>query len=270
MTKFVFSICVTKFVCQKINTLIHCCNSQGSGSGQQPTPNENVTQTTNLGIPIVTFLTTSEIYGGQRKHVKPFFEFLSYYKRKVYPDKLDKQLLEAIEYHIEEIEPQFRSGSFSQLWNALRVPLTEFFRPKSSNYLVEELGECLYGNATRLNRSELSDFIEDIRRDLVICKIGQILDGSKTEGETLSTKPTLKQLWELLRGPMTPLLVADLRTMVRELAQYASRFEMSGIRYQLPGKMSEIRRDVVICKVDDVFNALYDTNVKELEKELRE
>lgn len=149
------------------------------------------------------------------------------------------------------------------------MPLTEFFRPKSPDYLLEELEKCIYGNNnTRLNRSKLSNSIDDIRRDLIICKIGQILDGSKSEEKAFSTRPSLKQLRELLRGPMTPLLVADLRTMVRELAQYASRFEMAGILYQLPGKMSEIRRDVVICKVDDVFNALYDTNFKELEREL--
>ncbi|KXJ28437.1 uncharacterized protein LOC110248176 [Exaiptasia diaphana] len=208
----------------------------------------------------VAFL-SEEQYIHKKQSLKPFFEFLSYYKRKVYPDKLDKQLVEALENHIEEIEPQFRSGSFSQLWNALRVPLTDFFRPRSSSFLVEELDKCLHGNTTRFNRSKLSDSVENIRRDLIICKIAQILDGRRS-------RPSLKELWGLLRGPMTPLLIADLRTMVRELAQYASRFEMAGILYQLPGKMSDIRRDVVICKVDDVFNAVYDTNFKELERDL--
>lgn len=204
----------------------------------------------------------------RKRPVKPFYEFLSYYKRKVYPDKLDQQLVQAIENHIEEIEPQFRSGSFSQLWHALRNPLTDFFRPRSPEFLTNELEKCLYGNTSRSNRSELSESLDGIQRDLIICKIGQILDGRQSEEKAFSSRPNLKQLWELLREPMTPLLIADLRTMVKELAQYASRFEMAGILYQLPGKMSEIRRDVVICKVDDVFNALYDTNAKELEREL--
>lgn len=240
-------------------TNIETFSFQGSGSSLL-TSNTNTKYHDLKNTQPLAFL-PAEQYAHEKHSLKPFFEFLSYYKRKVYPDKLDKQLVEELENHIEEIEPQFRSGSFSQLWNALRVPLTDFFRPRSPSFLIEELGNCLYGNSSRFNRSEISDSIENIRRDLIICKIAQILDGRQS-------RPNLKELWGLLRGPMTPLLIADLRTMVRELAQYASRFEMAGIFYQLPGKMSDIRRDVVICKVDDVFNAVYDTNFKELERDL--
>lgn len=236
---------------------------QGSGSG------DHSNAVTNQDSPILKFFQKPEERTNRVKQAKPFLDFLSYYKRKVYPDKLDQGLVEAIEHHIEEIEPQFRSASFAQLWHALRLPLTEFFRPKSSDNLLAELVSCLYGNTTKMiPQSKLPEFIEEVRRDLIICKIGEILDANKTQKTKLSGRPVFHQLWKVLRGPMTPLLVADLRTMVRELAQYTSRFEMAGIQYQLPGKMSEIRRDVVICKVDDVFNVLYDTNVIELEREL--
>lgn len=236
---------------------------QGSGSG------DHSNAVTDQDSSTLKFFQKSEERTNRVKQAKTFLDFLSYYKRKVYPDKLDQGLVAAIEHHIEEIEPQFRSASFAQLWHALRLPLTEFFRPKSSDYLLSELVRCLYGNATNMNpQSKLPELIEEVRRDLIICKIGEILDANKTHKTNLPGRPVFHQLWKVLRGPMTPLLVADLRTMVRELAQYTSRFEMAGIQYQLPGKMSAIRRDVVICKVDDVFNALYDTNAIELEREL--
>ncbi|XP_032235229.2 uncharacterized protein LOC5510228 [Nematostella vectensis] len=190
---------------------------------------------------------------------------LSYYKRKVYPDKLDKGVANALESHIEGIEPQFRSESFGQLWNALREPLTEYFRPKKSDVLLKELALCIFGNLTEASRYNLPSLVMSIRRDLVICKIGEILQGGDMDSYKMSAIPqrdAFRQLWKLLRDPITPVFRSDLPTLVTQLVHYSPKFELAGVSYSLPGKMPDIQRDVAICKVDDLFNDLYENSVQ--------
>ena len=209
------------------------------------------------------YLLTDVIPRNRRQILRKFPSFLSYYAKKVFPDKLDDGIAQALENHIEGMEPQFQSASFSQLWHALKLPLTNLFRPKSSEKLSQDLRTCL-PNDKRDSYRYPTD-AGHIKRDLIICRIGEILDhvtGSGSGSDSATHEQSFSQLWNLLKEPLThSLLIADLSKMIEELLPCFPRFELAGIQYKLPSRMSDIQRDVVICKVDELFNELYNSNV---------
>lgn len=175
-------------------------------------------------------------------------------KRKIVPGGVKAKIAQALEDHIEAMEPQFRSASFQQLWQELKEPLTNVTRPRDVEALVTELQHCQLGDTQ--HTYEYPKDIDSIKRDLVICKIGEILE-EKGEG-SLDNQGNYAHIWSLLKDPLTSCFkVAELSSLMEDLRQCLPRFELAGITYQVPSKMSEVQRDVVICKVDEVLNKPY-------------
>lgn len=51
--------------------------------------------------------------------------------------------------------------------------------------------------------------------------------------------------------------VIELLLLIKDLRKCLLWFELVGIKYIVLSKMFEVVRDVVICKVDDVFNKFF-------------
>lgn len=195
----------------------------------------------------------------KRKKEKIVPRMLSLYKRKTVPihhGEMKDEIAEALEQHIEGMEPHFRSASFQQLWQALRAPLTDVLRPRKLEEILSDLDKCNLGNA--LHPYEIPTDVGSIKRDLAICKIGEILE-KKTESSSAPDKEgNYAHVWSLLKNPLNSCFKgSQLSSLMDELSQCLPRFELAGIKYEVPSKMSEIKRDVVICKVDEVLNEPY-------------
>ena len=179
----------------------------------------------------------------------PFFR-----KRKFVPGGVKVEIAQALKQHIEGMEPQFRSASFEQLWKELKQPLTDVMKPRKVEELVDELEKCKLGDPQ--HTYEYPTDVDSIKRDLVICKIGEILEENGEESS--EKKGNYAHIWSLLKDPLTSCFkVAELSSLMEDLRQCLPRFELAGIKYEVPSKMSEVKRDVVICKVDEVFNKPY-------------
>lgn len=194
----------------------------------------------------------------KRKKEKIVPRILYLHKRKIVPGGVKAEIARALEQHIEGMESQFRSASFQHLWLELREPLTNVMRPRKLEELLNDLEKCHFGNA--LHSYEFPTDADSIKRDLVICKIGEILEknGESSPKDKSENKGNHAHLWSLLKDPLTSCFkVAELSSLMNDLAQCLPRFELAGIKYKVPSKMSEVKRDVVICKVDEVFNEPY-------------
>lgn len=206
----------------------------------------------------VSFWDTFHEKKRKREKIVPRIRYLHKRKNNI-PGGVKAEIARALERHIEGMEPHFKSASFQQIWSELKGPLTNVMRPRKIEELLDDLEKCHLGNA--LHPYELPTDVDSIKRDLVICKIGETLEKN---GESSSTeksegnKGDYAHIWSLLKQPLTSCFkVAELSSLMDELAQCLPRFELAGIEYQVPSKMSEVKRDVVICKVDEVFNEPY-------------
>ena len=172
------------------------------------------------------------------------------------------EIARALAHHIEGMEPNFKSASFQQLWSELKAPLTVVMRPRKVEELLTDLEKCHLGNT--LHGYEIPSDLDGIKRDLVICKIYETLEknAETSSGEKSNdNKREYAHIRNLLKQPLTSCFkVAELSSLMNELAQCLPRFELAGINYQVPSKMSEVKRDVVICKVDEVFNKTDDND----------
>ena len=181
------------------------------------------------------------------------------YKRKnipVHQSGIKDEITHALEQHIEGMEPHFRSASFQQLWQELREPLTDVMRPRKLEEMLSDLDKCNLGNV--VHPYEFPTDVDGINRDLAICKIGEILEKNTETSPYPENKGNYAHLWSMLKNPLTSCFnVAQLSSLMDELAQCLPRFELAGIKYEVPSKMSEVKRDVVICKVDEVLNTPY-------------
>lgn len=176
-----------------------------------------------------------------------------FHKRKIVPG-IKAEIAQALEHHIEGMEPQFRSASFQQLWQELKEPLTNVMRPRKVEELVTELERCQLGDPQHTYNYPTD--VDSIKRDLVICKIGEVLEENGKESS--QNQGNYANIWSLLKDPLTSCFkVAELSSLMDNLRQCLPRFELAGITYKVPSKMSEVKRDVVICKVDEVFNKPY-------------
>ena len=185
------------------------------------------------------------------KHKKARVAIPPYFKRKAVVANLRDDIERALEKHIEGMEPNFRSATFQRLWFELRQPLTDILRPRKLEEMFNELHKCKFGD--KLHPYEFPTDIDSIQRDLSICKIGEILD-KKTPSSPRSQRG-YSHIWTLLKNPLTGCFkVVRLSSLMDELTQCFPRFELAGIKYQIPSKMSEVKRDVVICKVDEILN----------------
>ncbi|XP_068718522.1 uncharacterized protein [Montipora capricornis] len=164
----------------------------------------------------------------------------------------------ALEKHIEGMEPNFKSASFKRLWQKLRQPLTDVLRPRKLEETVDELYKCKLGDD--FHPYEFPTDVDAMQRDLSICKIGEILEKDILSSSSLPRRArNYTHIWNLLKNPLTGCFnVARLSTLMDELAQCFPRFELAGIKYKVPSKMSEVRRDAVICKVDEILNLSQD------------
>lgn len=182
------------------------------------------------------------------KHKKARVATSPYFKEKALVANLPDDIERALEKHIEGMEPNFRSATFQQLWFELRQPLTNTLRPRKLEEMLSELHKCELGD--KLHPYEFPTDIDSIQRDLAICKIGEIL-----EKKVPASQRRCSHIWTLLKNPLTGCFkVARLSSLMDELTQCFPRFELAGIKYQVPSKMSEVKRDVVICKVDEILN----------------
>ncbi|XP_078371849.1 uncharacterized protein LOC144655470 [Oculina patagonica] len=205
------------------------------------------------GTAYVSFLDSFLEAKRKREKIAPRIPFFR--KRKIVPGGVKPKIAKALEDHIEAMEPQFRSASFQQLWQELKEPLTSVTRPRDVEALVAELEQCQLGDPQ--HTYEYPTDIDSIKRDLVICKIGEILEDNG-EGSP-ENQGNYAHIWSLLKDPLTSCFkVAELSSLMEDLRQCLPRFELAGITYEVPSKMSEVQRDVVICKVDEVLNKPYD------------
>ena len=151
------------------------------------------------------------------------------------------------------MEPHFSSASFQKLWMELRGPLTDVMRPRKLEEMLSDLEKCKLGND--LHPYEFPTDLDSINRDLTICKIGEILENNKESSSRPDNEGNYAHVWSLFKNPLTSCFkVAQLSSLMDELAQCLPRFELAGIKYRVPSKMSEVKRDVVICKVDEILN----------------
>ncbi|XP_022797144.1 uncharacterized protein LOC111335497 isoform X1 [Stylophora pistillata] len=166
------------------------------------------------------------------------------------------EIARALAHHIEGMEPNFKSATFQQLWSELKEPLTVVMRPGKIEDLLTELQKCNLGNTP--HGYEIPSDLDGIKRDLVICKIYETLEKNEETSSAEKSKHNkgdYASIWSLLKQPLTSCFkVAELSSLMNELAQCLPRFELAGIKYQVPSKMSEVKRDVIICKVDELFN----------------
>ena len=185
--------------------------------------------------------------------------FLSHYTRQVFPEEVDNGIVNILESHIEGMEPQFRSASFSHLWHALKEPLTHVFRPKSLQELFRELQECADQKPNIKTMKLLQMNQETVKKALIVCKIHKMLsNGTQPDKPITDSNLSFKLLWNLLRNPLTELLnTGRVSALMQEVSRYNSRFELAGINYEHPTRMSDIMRDVLICKLDDIFNEVF-------------
>ena len=196
----------------------------------------------------------------KRKKEKIVPRILAMYKRKIAPShdgKIKDDIAQALDQHIEGMEPNFRSASFQQLWQELREPLTDVMRPRKLEEMLSDLDKCKLGNA--IHPYKIPSDVDSIKRDLTICKIGEILERNIESSSTSDhSEYTYTHVWSLLKNPLTSCFkIAQLSLLMDELSQCLPRFELAGIKYMVPSKMSGVKRDVVICKVDEVLNEPY-------------
>lgn len=185
----------------------------------------------------------------KRKKVSPRIPY--FHKRKSVAGGVIPEIARVLAKHIEGMEPQFKSASFQQLWQELREPLTNVMKPRKVEELLTELEQCKLGDSQ--HTYEFPTDVESIKRDLVICKIGEILEVNGEE--SLKNQGNYAHIWSLLKNPLTSCFkVTELSSLIKDLRKCLPRFELAGIKYIVPSKMSEVARDVVICKVDDVLN----------------
>lgn len=186
----------------------------------------------------------------KRKSKKAVPRISYFHKRKSVAGKVIPEIARVLAKHIEGMEPQFKSASFQQLWQELREPLTTVMKPRKVEELLTELEQCKLGDAQ--HTYEFPTDVESIKRDLVICKIGEILE---VNGEESKNQGNYAHIWSLLKNPLTSCFkVTELSSLIKDLRKCLPRFELAGIKYTVPSKMSEVARDVVICKVDDALN----------------
>lgn len=191
------------------------------------------------------------------KKLKIVQRILGNYKRKSVPvnhDRLEENIRQALEQHIEEMEPNFRSASFLRLWQELRKPLTDVIRPRKLEEMLGDLDKCKHDNVQDVYKFPYD--VDNIQRDLTICKICEILV-KETESSSAPDHngSNYVYMWSLLNNPLTRCFkIARLSLLMEELAQCLPRFELAGIKYKMPSKMSEVKRDVIICKVDELLN----------------
>ena len=168
---------------------------------------------------------------------------------------MNSTIVRALDRYIEGMEPQFKSASFLQLWHALKGPLTDVMRPKKIESLLSDLKRCDLSDA--ISQYALPSDIDNIKRDLVICRIGETLHPNDTEFSISkeSRKKNYAVLWKLLKDRLSRTFqMADLSLLMSALWRCLPRFELAGIQYNVPSRMSELQRDVLICKIDHVFN----------------
>lgn len=187
----------------------------------------------------------------KRKSKKAVPRISYFHKRKSVAGKVIPEIARVLAKHIEGMEPQFKSASFQQLWQELREPLTTVMKPRKVEELLTKLEQCKLGDAQ--HTYEFPTDVESIKRDLVICKIGEILEVNGEESS--KNQGNYAHIWSLLKNPLTSCFkVTELSSLIKDLRKCLPRFELAGIKYTVPSKMSEVARDVVICKVDDALN----------------
>ena len=184
----------------------------------------------------------------KRKKEKIVARILAMYKRKTAPShhgKIKDDIAQALEQHIEGMEPSFRSASFQQLWQELREPLTNVMRPRRLEEMLSDLDECNLGKG--LHPYEIPSDVDSIMRDLTICKIGEILEKNIESSSTSDhSEYNYTHVRSLLKNPLTTCFkIAQLSLLMDELSQCLPRFELAGIKYVVPSKMSGVKRDVL-------------------------
>lgn len=194
---------------------------------------------------------------GTKRKTQRFVKGTSrFIKRKAIPihhGEIKDEIAKALEQHIEGMEPHFKSASFQWLWQELRQPLTKVIRPRKQEEILSDLDKCKLKLGNNLHPYEYPTDVDIIKRDLSICKIGEILE--KNIESSSEPEYSYAQIWSLLKNPLDGCFkVAQLSSLINELTQCLPRFELAGIKYKIPSKMSEVKRDVVICKVDEVLH----------------
>lgn len=181
----------------------------------------------------------------------------------MFPEQVDSAIVDVLESHIEGMEPQFRSASFSHLWHALKEPLTRVFRLRGHQDLLFKLDKCSSPHksySVNVKRTLQSNH-ETAKKALIVCKINEMLSyGTNSDKSDIDITNTInfKLLWQLLYKPLTELLsTRNVSTLLQEIKRYNSRFELAGINYRYPTKMSDVMRDVLICKLDDILNEVF-------------
>ena len=185
--------------------------------------------------------------------------FLSHYQKQTFPEKVDNAIVDVLENHIEGMEPQFRSASFAHLWHALKQPLTCAFRPRSLEESLHELKECLSPHNFSRKKFGLQINQETVKKPLIVCMIHKMLShGHHSDKSETIRNMSFNLLWQLMSRPLTELLnTGNVSILMQEIKRYSSRFELAGISYNYPTKMSEVMRDVLICKLDDILNEVF-------------
>jgi len=193
----------------------------------------------------------SLLHETKRKSKKVAPRISYFHKRKSVAGKVIPEIARVLAKHIEGMEPQFKSASFQQLWQELREPLTNVMKPRKVDELLKELEQCKLGDAQHIY--EFPTDVESIKRDLAICKISEILEVNREESP--KNQGNYAHIWNLLKNPLTSCFkVSELSSLMKDLRKCLPRLELAGIKYVVPSKMSEVARDVVICKVDDTLN----------------